>query len=493
MTAPRVLAVDQGTSGTTCLVVGVDGYVAGRGYAEVPVAYPRDGWVEQDAEALWRSVLAAAAEAIAAAGDPGPVAVGITNQRETAVVFERESLVPVAPAIVWQCRRSAEICAAHREAGEEAWLRERTGLVLDPYFTATKLEWLFADQPELLRRGRAGELCAGTVDTFLLARMTGGAVFATDPSNASRTLLYDLHHADFDERLCAAFGVPAAVLPSIVPSAGRAGFTDPGAFLGLRLPISGIAGDQQAALAGQACVRPGMSKNTYGTGSFVLANAGTAVPRPVDGLLTTVAWRIGGIDTFALEGSIFVTGAALRWLRDGLEMIGSVEEAGPLFDSVPDSNGCIFVPALAGLGAPFWDPHARGALLGLTAGVRRAHVVRAVVESMAYRTRDVVEAMEAGGGLRLDELRVDGGASVMDGLCQLQADVLGIAVMRAATADSTALGAAMLAAVGEDLVDGLAGLEAAHRAGRCFTPVSPGARPDAPYAAWRKAVARVRG
>ena len=493
MTVPRVLAIDQGTSGTTCLVVGVDGEVAARGYAEVPVRYPRDGWVEQDAQALWKSVLVAAREAITAAGEPGPVAVGITNQRETSVVFEREGLRPVAPAIVWQCRRSAGLCAGHRERGEEAWLRERTGLVLDPYFTATKLEWLFAEQPDLRRRALAGELCAGTVDTWLMARMTAGAVVATDASNASRTLLYDLHTGAFDDSLCAAFGVPPAALPSIVPSAGRVGITDPAEFLGLRIPIAGVAGDQQAALAGQACVRAGMSKNTYGTGSFVLVNAGTTVPAPVDGLLTTVAWRIGGVDTFALEGSIFVTGAALRWLRDGLEMIGSVEEVGPLFDSVGDSNGCTFVPALAGLGAPFWDPHARGALLGLTAGVTRAHVVRAVVEAMAYRTRDVVEAMEAGGGVTLEELRVDGGASVMDGLCQFQADLLGIPVTRAATADSTALGAAMLAAVGEDLVDGLAALEAVHRAGRRFTPVRPGHRPDAPYAAWRTAVARVRG
>jgi glycerol kinase len=493
MTAPRLLAIDQGTSGTTCLVVGADGAIAGRGYAEVPVRYPQDGWVEQAADDLWTSVLVAAQAAITAAGEPGPVAVGITNQRETAVVFDRRSLAAVAPAIVWQCRRSAAICATHRERGEEAMVRARTGLLLDPYFTATKLEWLLDEQPDLRGRAQRGELCGGTVDTWLIANMTGGDVLVTDPSNASRTLLYDLAAGGFDDELCATFAVPAAMLAEISPSAGRVGFTEPSRFLGLRLPISGIAGDQQAALFGQACVRLGMSKNTYGTGSFVLVNAGITVPAPVHGLLSTVAWRLGEIDTFALEGSIFVTGAALTWLRDGLGLLSAADQAGPLFDSVPDSNGCIFVPALAGLGAPFWDPAARGALLGITAGVTRAHVVRAVVESMAYRTRDVVEAMEADGRVALAELRVDGGASVMDGLCQFQADLLGIPVTRAGSPDTTAVGAAMLAAVGEGLVEAPDGVTAAYRAGRRFEPAQPGERPESQYQAWRRAVARVRG
>ncbi len=294
---------------------------------------------------------------------------GVTNQRETLVVFERDGMRPVAPAIVWQCRRSAALCAEHRARGEEDQLRKRTGLLLDPYFTATKLEWLLAEQPELRARAERGELCAGTVDTWLIARLTGGAALVTDASNASRTLLYDLTRGEFDDGLCAQFGVPRQLLPEVRDSAGRVAMTDPASFLGLRLPVSGIAGDQQAALFGQACLRAGMSKNTYGTGSFVLVNTGTAVPAPVHGLLGTVAWRLGGTDTFALEGSIFVTGAGLKWLRDGLGLITATDEAGPLFDSVPDSNGCIFVPALSGLGAPYWDPDARGALLGLTAGV----------------------------------------------------------------------------------------------------------------------------
>jgi glycerol kinase len=492
MTAPRVLAVDQGTSGTTCLVVGADGAIAGRGYAEVPVRYPRDGWVEQDADDLWQSVLTAARDAISAAGEPGPVAVGVTNQRETTVVFDRRSLVPVAPAIVWQCRRSTAICAAHREHGEETMVRSRTGLLLDPYFTATKLEWLLGDRTQLRGRAERGELCGGTVDTWLIARMTGGDVLVTDPSNASRTLLYDLSTGRFDDELCATFSVPAAMLAEIRPSAGRVGFTDPSRFLGLRLPISGIAGDQQAALFGQACVRPGMSKNTYGTGSFVLVNAGTTAPAPVHGLLSTVAWRLGEVDTFALEGSIFVTGAGIKWLRDALGVLSAADEAGPLFDSVPDSNGCTFVPALSGLGAPFWDPDARGALLGISAGVTRAHVVRAVVEAMAYRTRDVVEAMEAGGGIALAELRVDGGASVMDGLCQFQADLLGLPVTRAGSPDTTAVGAAMLAAVGEGLIEAPAGVAAAYHAGRRFEPANPGHRPQEPYQAWLRSIERVR-
>ena len=492
MTAPRVLAIDQGTSGTTCLVVGVDGEIHGRAHVEVSVRYPRDGWVEQDPEELWQSVLAAARTAIDAAGEPAPVAIGITNQRETLVVFERDGLRPVASAIVWQCRRSLGLCASHRARGEEPALRRRTGLLLDPYFTATKVEWLLGDRPELRARAERGELCAGTVDTWLTARLSGGTALVTDASNASRTLLYDLAEGSFNDDLCAMFGVPMALLPEVHASAGRVAVTDPASFLGLRLPVSGIAGDQQAALFGQACLGVGMSKNTYGTGSFVLVNTGTNPPTPVHGLLGTVAWRLGNVDTFALEGSIFVTGAGLSWLRDGLGLIATVDEAGPLFESVPDSNGCIFVPALSGLGAPYWDPEARGALLGLSAGVTRAHVVRAVVEAMAYRTRDVVEAVEQGAGTRIAELRVDGGASVMDGLCQLQADMLGLPVARSRSTETTALGAAMLAAVGEGLVEAPAGVESAYHPGRRFEPASPGKRPTGEYRLWREAVDRVR-
>ncbi|MGD0833874.1 MAG: glycerol kinase GlpK [Candidatus Dormibacteria bacterium] len=486
---PLVLAVDQGTTGTTCLMVTTGGEIRARAHREVAVRHPRPGWVEQDPMDLLASVLAASAEALRA-GEPA--AIGITNQRETVVVFDRRTLEPVGPAVVWQDRRGAQLCEAHRRAGEEPELRRRTGLLLDPYFSATKIEWLLRGDAGLRRRAEAGEICASTVDTWLVARLTGGQVVATDASNASRTLLYDLRRGDFDAELCAVFGIPMAVLPTVVPSAGRVGFTDPGVFHGRRLPVSGIAGDQQAALFGQACITPGTSKNTYGTGSFVLVNVGESVSEPAHGVLTTVAWRLQGRDTFALEGSIFVTGAALRWLRDGLHLIAGDDEAGPLFESVADSRGCIFVPALAGLGAPYWDAEARGALLGLSAGVERAHVVRAVVESMALRTRDVVEAMESASGVAFTELRVDGGASQMDGLCQFQADLLGLPVARAVTAETTALGAAWLAAVGEGFLGSAADAAAAWRPGRRFEPAAPGVRPAEPYRRWREAVDRVR-
>ena len=486
---PLVLAIDQGTTGTTCLLATCAGEIRARAHREVPVRHPRPGWVEQDPMALLASVLAASGDALRA-GEP--VAIGIANQRETVVVFDRRTLEPVGPAIVWQDRRTGELCEAHRRAGEEAELRRRTGLLLDPYFSATKIEWLLRQDAHLRRRAEAGDLCATTVDAWLVARLTGGGVLSTDPSNASRTLLYDLRRGDFDADLCALFGIPREVLPSIVSSAGRVGFTDPAVFHGRRLPISGLAGDQQAALFGQACVTPGTSKNTYGTGSFVLVNVGEMPAAPGHGLLTTVAWRLDGRDTFALEGSIFVTGAALRWLRDGLHLIERVEEVGPLFDSVEDSRGCVFVPALAGLGAPYWDAGARGAFLGLSAGVGRAHLVRAVVESMALRTRDVVEAMESASGVAFSELRVDGGASVMDGLCQFQADLLGLPVARAATSEATALGAAWLAALGEGLIGSAAEAAAGWTPGRRFEPATPGARPVDAYRRWREAVSRVR-
>jgi glycerol kinase len=493
MAETLLLAVDQGTTGTTCLLVTLDGTVRRRAYREVPVRYPRSGWVEQDALDLESSVIEACRELFDADDTVHPAAIGITNQRETLVVFERDTLRPVAPAIVWQCRRSADICEEHRQAGEEPEVRRRTGLLLDPYFTATKIEWLLRERPELRARAERGELCAATVDAWLIARLCGdGRDVRTDASNASRTLLYDLHRGDFSDELCGVFGIPRAMLPEVHDSAGRLGVTHPQRFLGRSIPISGVAGDQQAALFGQAACTPGMSKNTYGTGSFVLVNVGDAAVDAGHGLLTTVAWRIGGQDTFALEGSIFVTGAGIKWLRDGLGLIASSADAGPLFDSVPDAAGCFFVPAFAGLGAPYWDPKARGALVGLSAGVTRAHVVRAVVEAMAYRTRDVVEAMERSAGIEFDELRVDGGASVMDGMCQFQADLLGLPVVRAASAETTAVGAAWLAAVGEGLLDGLDAVAAAYRPGRRFEPWMPGVRPQAEYAAWLEAVRRVR-
>ena len=485
-----MLAVDQGTSGTTCLLVTANAEVAGRSYCEVPVAYPRDGWVEQDPIALWQSVQRAVADVLGQDERP-PAALGITNQRETLVVFDRRTLAPLAPAIVWQCRRSAEICAEHRDRGEEELLHRRTGLLLDPYFTATKIEWLLRARPELRARAERGEICASTVDGWLLAQLTRGREVAVDASNASRTLLYDLERGAFDAELCELFGVPPAMLPGIRDSAGISAETDAEVFCGLRIPVAGVAGDQQAALFGQACVHTGMCKNTYGTGSFVLTNVGAEPPRASPGVVATVAWRLQGADTFALEGSIFVTGAALRWLvRIGL--LDAPEQAEALFASVPDAAGCYFVPALTGLGAPWWDPDARGAFLGLTGAVTRAHLVRAVVEAMAFRTRDVVEAMEASSGVPFSELRVDGGASRLDCLCQFQADLLGIPVTRAASVEATALGAGLLAALGAGLIDGVDAVERSWRPGRRFEPATPGSRPDQAYAGWLRALQRVR-
>ena len=485
-----VLAIDQGTSGTTCMVFSPQGEVISRAYETVEVSYPKPGWVEQDANQLLDTTISAARQAIEQSGAT-PAAVGITNQRETVVVVDRNTLQPVAPAIVWQCRRSAEICEQHRRSGHEQLVRERTGLLLDPYFTATKLQWLLASDSGLRSRAEHGELAALTVDAWLVAKLSREHRFATDASNASRTLLFDINTQRWDEELCQMFEIPPSMLAEVVDSAGVVAHTD-ATVLGFDAPIAGIAGDQQAALFGQGCVEVGMSKNTYGTGSFVLVNAGTRPPQPVAGLLNTVAWRIDGQATYALEGSIFVTGSGLKWLRDQVRLIASVEEVGPLFDSVPDANGCFFIPALAGLGTPYWDANARGAFIGLTAAVTRAHLVRAVVEAMAYRTRDVIEAMEQAAGITIDELRVDGGATVMDGLCQFQADLLGIPVARAQSAEATARGAALLAALGAGLVPSIEAAAATWQPGARFEPAQSGQRPARQYDAWLAAVARVR-
>jgi glycerol kinase len=485
---PLVLAVDQGTTGTTVAAVGRDGEVRGRGYRELRQSYPRPGWVEHDPEEIWGTVLEASAEALReASAGPGSVgAVGITNQRETLVLWDRKTGRPLHPAIVWQDRRTAGECDRLREEGHGERVRELTGLVLDPYFTGTKLAWAARHLGSL--EGAA----AGTVDSWLLARISGGREHLTDASNASRTLLCDISTGAWSEEMADLLGVPLAPLPEIRPSCGTLLVTDPEAFGGVRAPVAGVAGDQQAALFGQACLEPGMAKNTYGTGSFVLLQAGETRPVSRRGMLTTIAWRRGGGLDYALEGSIFVTGAALQWLRDGLGLIGSASEAGPLAESVPDSGGVFLVPAFAGLGAPHWDPYARGALLGLTAGSGRAHVVRAAVEAMAYQTRDVVEAMEADAGRPLSELRVDGGASAMDVLCQLQADLLGIPVRRSRQRESTALGAAFLAGLGAGVWADDAEVSSLWRLDREFLPAMSRDRADILQAAWRRAVERAR-
>jgi glycerol kinase len=485
-----VLSLDVGTTGVTALVVGEDGSVLRRGYQEFPQHFPRPGWVEHEPEEIWQAVLGAAKAAGAQQGDV--TCVGVTDQRETAVLWDRRTLAAPRRAIVWQDRRTTALCEQRKDAGQEPRVAELTGLRLDPYFTATKLAWL-AEHDERTWAGVVdGSLAVGTVDAYVVARLTGGQRFVTDASNASRTLLYDLRAGTWSEELCALFGVPVTALPEVVPSYGEVGRTDPAAFLGLDVPVAGIAGDQQAALFGQGCYEPGRSKCTYGTGSFVLVNTG-GEPVLSDRLLTTVAWmEPDGSLVYALEGAVFVTGAAVQWLRDGLQVIGSAAEVEPLARTVPDSGGVVFVPALTGLGAPHWDPDARGTLLGVTRGTTRAHLARATLDAIAFEVRDVVDAMTAEAGVQVPSLQVDGGASANDLLCQLQADQLGVPVQRPEVLETTALGAAFLAGLGTGVWSSREELADTWRLDRRFEPAA-GVRDDGSHARWSRAVERAKG
>ncbi len=484
-----VLAIDAGTTGVSALLVAADGRVVARGYQEFPQHFPRPGWVEHAPEEIWQAALAACRTALDGAAAP-PVALGITNQRETAVLWDRSTLAAPRPAIVWQDRRSTQVCDRLRDAGHEDRVRALTGLRLDPYFTGTKLTWLAEHDERAWAGVTAGSVAVGTVDSYLVARLTAGRVHATDPSNASRTLLYDLEGGAWSGELCEMFGVPVAALPEVRPSAGEFGRTDPAAFLGLELPIGGIAGDQQAALFGQACYRPGEVKCTYGTGSFVLANTGAEPVRSSAELLTTVAWDLGAGPVYALEGSVFVTGAAVQWLRDGLGILGDAAEIEGLARSVPDSGGLVFVPALTGLGAPYWDPAARGSILGITRGTTRAHLARATLEAIAFEVRDVVEVMTQAAGVAVPELSVDGGASANDLLCQLQADQLAVPVRRPQVRETTGLGAAFLAGLATGVWAGTSELRQTWRLDRRFTP---GDHDEAGYRRWTAGVERSRG
>jgi glycerol kinase len=439
---PSILALDQGTTGSTALLVHQDGSVLGRGYRELTQHYPQPGWVEHDPEEILRVSLDAMREALASSGER-PSGLGITNQRETVVLWDRRTLAPLGPAIVWQDRRTSERCRELREDGTEVLLRQRTGLVADPYFSATKLEWLLRDAG-VRRRAERGELAAGTVESWLVARLTDGRVHVTDHSNASRTLLYSLATRDWDPELLGIFGVPRALLPAIVPSAGTVGETTAG-HLGVSLPIAGLAGDQQAALFGQGCFREGLAKNTYGTGAFLLVFTGDRLPAPPRGVLATAACGPRGEPAYALEGSVFIAGAAVQWLRDGLGLLQAASESDALARSVRDTGGVHFVPAFVGLGTPHWEAEARGTITGISRGTSRAHLVRAALEAMAFSTAELLGAMAGAGGLDVPALRVDGGASANDWLMQFQADVLGIPVERPDMVETTALGAAGLA------------------------------------------------
>jgi glycerol kinase len=483
-----ILSLDEGTTGATAIAVGLDGDVRGKGYREITQHYPQPGWVEHDATEIWSAVQASARDALKSAGaEPADVrAVGIANQRETLVLWDRRTLEPLAPAIVWQDRRTADECARLRQAGHEQRVRDITGLVLDPYFTATKLAWA------LEHVDGARDAAVGTVDSWLVAKLSGGHDHVTDASNASRTLLFDIGRGAWSEEMAELFRVPLTNLPRVVDSSGDISRCEAGALGGVAAPVSGIAGDQQAALFGQACTVDGMAKNTYGTGSFVLMQTGAHRVSSSSGMLSTVAWRRAGTLSYALEGAIFVTGAALQWLRDGLGIIGSAAEAGPLAASVPDAGGVFLVPAFVGLGGPYWDAYARGTIVGLTRGSGRAQFVRAAVESMAYQTRDVVEAMERDTGEPLRELRVDGGAAVMDVLCQFQADLLGIPVRRPRHTETTALGAAFLAGLGAGVWDE-SDLKDLWKLDREFEPRMSRDQANALQARWRQAVERSRG
>ncbi len=479
-----VLALDQGTTGSTALVIHQDGRVLGRGYREVRQHFPQPGWVEHDPEDLFAGSLAAMREALAQAGER-PVGLGITNQRETVVLWDRRTLAAVAPAIVWQDRRTSERCRELKASGAEAMLRARTGLLADPYFSATKLEWLLRD-PVLRRRADRGELAAGTVESWIVARLSGGAAHVSDHTNASRTLLYDLAARGWDDELLALFGVSRQLLPRIVPSAGVVAEAQ-AEHLGFTLPIAGLAGDQQAALFGHGCVEPGAAKNTYGTGAFLLLYTGDAPPAPPDGLLATAACGPRGALGYALEGSVFIAGAAIQWLRDGLGLLDTAAGSEALARSIPDTGGVTFIPAFAGLGTPHWEPEARGTITGLTRGTGRAHLVRAALEAMAFGTADLLGAMCRGAGLEVAALRVDGGASANDWLMQFQADLLGVPVERPGLVEMTALGTAALAGIALGVWDAPEGLRAA-AGGHRFEPRMSAAERARRAAEWNRAV-----
>jgi glycerol kinase len=480
-----ILALDQGTTGSTALVIGENGAVLGRGYRELPQHFPAPGWVEHDPDDIVRVTLEAAREALARARVT-PAGIGITNQRETVCVWDRASGRPLHRAIVWQDRRTAPRCANLAAGPHAAAIRERTGLVLDPYFSGTKMEWLMEHVPDVRARIEGGDAVFGTVDTWLVFQLTAGGTFATDHTNASRTMLYDLAAGVWSDDLLGLFGVPRASLPEVRPSSGDFGVTAARHF-GVEIPIAGVAGDQQAALFGQGCWAAGQAKNTYGTGAFLLLNTGTRAVSSAHGLLSTVACDAAGARAFALEGSVFIAGAAIQWLRDGLQILAAAAESERLAREVPDTGGVYFVPAFVGLGAPHWEAGARGTIVGLTRGTGRAHLVRAALEAMAFSTQEVLDAMTADAGIGLTELQVDGGAAANDWLMQFQADLLGVRVARPDLVETTALGAAGLAG----LATGLWGRAEDFLASRRFDRFDPGAEAAALRARageWRRAV-----
>jgi glycerol kinase len=491
-----VLALDQGTTSSRAIVFDGQGRIVSTAQQEFAQIYPQPGWVEHDPDEIWDSQLSTARGALDRAGVTGDqlAAVGITNQRETTVVWDRDTGAPLHNAIVWQCRRTAPMCDELRREGWSDPIRAKTGLVVDAYFSGTKLAWLLREVPGLRQQAEQGRALFGTIDSFLIWRLSGGRLHLTDVSNASRTMLYNIHELDWDEEILARLDIPRAMLPQVRPSSQVYGPTR-AQFLGAEVPLASAAGDQQAALFGQACYAPGQAKNTYGTGCFLLLNTGQQAVHSEQGLLTTIAWQLGqdGPLFYALEGSVFVAGAAIQWLRDGLGLIAHAAESEALAAQVPDTGGVYFVPAFVGLGAPYWDAYARGTIVGVTRGTDRRHLARAALEAICYQSRDLLEAMTADAGIRLQALRADGGAAANDLLMQLQADLVGVPVERPAVTETTALGAAYLAGLAVGYWSGLDEIAAQWRIGGQFAPAMDAVQRDALYAGWQRAVERARG
>lgn len=492
--AKYLMTLDQGTTSSRCIIFDRRGNICAKAQREFTQIFPQDGWVEHDAEEIWATQLGVAQEAMRSLGCASSeiAAIGITNQRETVVVWEKATGRPISNAIVWQCRRTAEYCRELKAQGLEAKIREKTGLLLDPYFSASKLKWILDNVEGARARAERGELLFGTVDSWLIYRLTAGRVHATDPSNAARTMLFNIHTLAWDEELLNIFDVPACMLPEVLPSAGLFGYTEP-SLLGGAIPIAGVAGDQQSALFGQCCFDEGDAKNTYGTGGFLLMNTGKRPILPKQGLLATVGWQIGNEVSYVIEGSVFVCGAVIQWLRDGLGLIEKASDSERLAMSVPNSAGVYLVPAFVGLGAPYWDAYARGTLQGLTRATNKCHIVRAALESMAYQTADVLRAMEEETGVALSALRVDGGAAANNFLLQFQADTLGKRLLRPACIETTAWGAASLAGLGIGFYESIDELRSEWRVDCHFLPVIQKAERDALLDGWHRAVERSLG
>ena len=486
-----LLAMDQGTTSCRAIIFSATGEMIATAQKEFTQFFPADGWVEHDPTEIWATQIGVAHEALAKSGlDSSDIAgIGITNQRETTVVWDKNTGKPIYNAIVWQCRRTAAYCDELKAQGYTETVRAKTGLLIDSYFSATKIRWILQNVPGAIEKANRGELLFGTIDAWLIWMLTGGKVHATDPSNAARTMIYNIHDLCWDRELLDLFGIPANMLPEVMPSSGIFGYTKPMLF-GCEIPIAGVAGDQQAALFGQCCFDKGDVKNTYGTGGFMLMNTGTTPISSQNGLVTSIAWRIGDVTQYVLEGSVFICGAAVQWLRDGLGMIRASADTEKLARSVPDSGGVYFVPAFVGLGAPYWDAYARGSITGLTRATTKAHIVRATLEAMAYQTADVLSVMQQEVGTEVQALKVDGGASANGFLLQFQSDITGMRIVRPACIETTALGAACLAGLAVGIYESTDHIRAVNKADASFDPTMESKQRDELYLGWKRAIKR---